>query len=516
MAKMVLKEVPVLNTISINSDRKTFGINKILQICNIIVAFLLFLGFFQEELANHPYVDEWTLSLSLILCIQTFIVLKFEAYHPDPFVLIMAYLLIFFYELRIFTLLLYPVYTILDRYAYAPSDSNFTLLYVLVANIFLYTGFFCRKYKNIILPESINYNVKMPYGGFSIFILSLILANFPRGWISEENMQHFFDLICNNIFTPNLVLVVLSVYVFTFRNQLSSKHVLIVVIGAGLLCLLQTLSYSRSGLLTLFDTCFVFILVFLPKIRFKRISVYLFLFTMPFLLTVAINIYSISSISRSIKGDDGTTLSEKIKLFNESRNIVNNSLESDRYKAQAFSRAGYFDFSSEIIAHREQYAGIFTGTTYFKSIIDNDLTPGFDIFNQPRITSSLRYVYGNINILYRSKGEQSHSDHMGIYGEMYALFGYFSCLILFIIAYGFKKIYYHTQTQNPIKSGLIRILVLFMFYRYMNSFGLDWILWELMITSVAYITLYLIAFSAKKHGTQDSYTFTRAKLGIAK
>lgn len=310
--------------------------------------------------------------------------------------------------------------------------------------------------------------------------------------------------------------MVLSVYVFTFRNQLSSKHVLIVVIGAGLLCLLQTLSYSRSGLLTLFDTCFIFILVFLPKIRFKRISVYLFLFTMPFLLTVAINIYSISSISRSIKGDDGITLSEKIELFNESHNIVNNSLESDRYKAQAFSRAGYFDFSAEIIAHKDQYADVFAGTTYIKSIVDNDLTPGFDIFNQPRITSSFRYVYGDVSSLYINKREQGHSDHIGIYGEMYGLFGYFSYFVLFIVAYNLKKIYQRFWTKNPVKSGLIRILILFMFYRYMNSFGLDWILWELMITSVAYITLYTIAFSTRKQEVRSSYAVTRSKWAIAK
>ena len=90
----------------------------------------------------------------------------------------------------------------------------------------------------------------------------------------------------------------------------------------------------------------------------------------------------------------------------------------------------FFDFTSEIIAHQVKYDSIFTIKTYLKSIIDNLLTPGFDLFDQPKIANSLNFIYlgiGNPSKLLLETNYQS--DQLGIYGEFFNLFGYFSFIL---------------------------------------------------------------------------------------
>ena len=61
-----------------------------------------------------------------------------------------------------------------------------------------------------------------------------------------------------------------------------------------------------------------------------------------------------------------------------------------------FNRAGFFDYSAEIIAHSDRYKEEFNLATYAKSIIDNLLTPGFDVYDQPKISNALQFIYADL------------------------------------------------------------------------------------------------------------------------
>jgi len=61
-----------------------------------------------------------------------------------------------------------------------------------------------------------------------------------------------------------------------------------------------------------------------------------------------------------------------------------------------FDRVGFLDFSSEIIANSKHYSNVINMTSYGKSIVDNIFTPGFDVYDQPKISNSLRFVYNPV------------------------------------------------------------------------------------------------------------------------
>lgn len=491
---MVLTGLNRINCMVVRPQRKGVGINVVLQLCNGLVACLIFAGFFQEDLVGHPYLDWLSLMLGLVLCFQTHVALRLELRNTDPFVLMMVFLLIFFYELRISTLLLYPVQDVFERYPYGSSDTNYALLYILCANVFLYAGFSWIKLRNSTEIETKNYPCKNPHIGIMLFVAALLFR--PLLQKLPEDIAFFPTLILDNFFTPENCLTVLTVYAVVFRKRFSSFYVKMVVGGGAIaLLILQTLSFSRSGILTLVYNALIIILALLPTMKITRKYVLIGFALIPVLLVVAFELYAISTTSRMIKGGSEYVLTEKIALWQTSNAMLSHDPRTDLLIGQACSRAGFLDFSAEIIANSNQYVHLFSFETYFKSIVDNVLTVGFDVFDQPRISSSLKYVYGNLGVMSKKQEMLSgHSDQFGIYGEMYALFGVISLPILLFLAYGLKSIYRRTWTNVPMMLGLIRVSILKMFLLLMNSFGLDWILSDLITTFASYIIIYRIAF----------------------
>ena len=487
---MVLKTITTTNGSMPRSRlrQKTISFNGILQFCNGIVACLIFSGFFTEALSGHPYMDWLTLFLGLAMCLQTHFVLMIERYRPDPFVLIMSYLLIFFYETRIFTLLLYPVQGAFERFIYGPSDSNYALLYILVANTFIYAGLYKIKIRDSAVIKIGNYRPLRPRLGIVLFIISILFGQFIRDKL-PGTVEPFINLIYDNFFTPNVILMVLAAYIIVFRNSLPPVYVKILLIGAVLILILQTMAFSRSALLTFANNFLIVVLALLPTLRISRKYVLIGFTFMPVLLVTAFTFYAISTTSRMNKGDKGSTFTEKVELFQASLEVLDNNPQIDFFLGRAFSRAGFFDFSAEIIANSDHYSGVFTAGNYFKSIVDNLLSPGFDVFDQPKLSNSLKYAYSNVlGNPAKSKeiGGVYHTDFFGIYGEMYGLFHYASLPVVYIIAYMLKSAFRCKGKVNPRLIALKRILILWIFFQLMNSYGFDWLLIDAVIIGLSY------------------------------
>jgi hypothetical protein len=245
------------------------------------------------------------------------------------------------------------------------------------------------------------------------------------------------------------------------------------------------------------------ILALIPRTRFKRKYIIIGFFFLPLVLVAAFAFYSISTVSRKMKGDRGSSFSEKVQLAKESRDMLDDDPLIDLYIGQGLSRAGYFDYSSEIIANSDKYASVFSFQTYFKSIIDNVLSPGFNVFDQPKLSNSLKYAEGDMGAI-SNKNEiegSYHTDQFGIYGEMYATFGFFSLIVLYFVAILFKKLYLYQGRQSPAEKALKNIGLIIIFYQYMNSFGLDWLLMNTLITFVTFYFLsrfFLIQFNFRR------------------
>jgi hypothetical protein len=481
-----------------NISSQNISINGILQFLNLIVVCLLFSVFFSTNLNNHPYINGYSILLAIILSIQVFVFLLFEKKSSDPFILLMAYLLILFFSLRIYTLYLFPIQDAFQHYNYMPKDTNYALIYILIANVFLFFGFICNKQVNKkISYDSYNYTdtVIKPSFGVIIFYVSLIFGNLIINLLPVG----IFEIVAffyNNFFSPNLILLILSAYVISYRHKLPVFYLNAVKIGAIILLVIQTLSYSRSGLLTLFETILIFTLAIKPNIKFKRKYVVKGFVFLPLVIFIAFALYAISTVSRQIKGEKGPTIYEKIEVLKESIDLLRDDPLTEFYIGQGLSRAGYFDYNSEIIANKKKYTNVFSFETYFKSIVDNILTPGFNIFDQPKLSNSLKYTdgeFGKISLKKEIAGDYG-SAQFGLYGEMYASFGFFSLPILFLIAFYLKKLYIYKKNMSTFENTIKNILLVSFFYQFMNSFGLDWILASMLTTITSFYLLSNLLF----------------------
>lgn len=474
-------------------NRVTIGINDALLFSNTIVAFLLVYGLFHETLPSHPYIDKNTLYLGLVLTLQTYGALLLERRNNDPFVLLLTCILIFFYELRIFTLLIYPVQDVFERYTYNPVDSNYALLYIILANLFLYAGFYKVKFR---VNGEINvkkYKSKPPWIVVIVLIISIILGLLI--YEIPELDKSVIHLVYQNFLTPNIILIILSVYVILFRKSISPIYINIIIISAMFLVLLQTLSFSRSGIITLLENVFIIWVAVLMGVRLSIKSSIKWFILLAFLIFLQFHIYSVSTASRMIKGNNGVLVAEKVDMFvksseNHNANEVN--------IGKALARAGDFDYSAELIANKDTYAKVFTVENYIKSIIDNVLTPGFDVYDQVKISSLLKYTYSeNLTVISKLKDSRDsyHTDQFGLYGEMYNLFGFMSLVVYYLIALLLKLAYIYEGKFNPFIIGLKRVLLLYIFYYWMKSFGFDSILLKAIILTVSFYGLSKLFYS---------------------
>src|ERR1700733_8934135 len=104
------------------------------MVLNLIVACLI--GSAYSMAQNNDFIDQNTILLGLLLSLQTHLALQVERARRDPFVILLALITIFYFSLRLYTLALYSFSNTFAKYTYGPHDSNFALVFIIIANIF--------------------------------------------------------------------------------------------------------------------------------------------------------------------------------------------------------------------------------------------------------------------------------------------------------------------------------------------------------------------------------------------
>jgi hypothetical protein len=94
------------------------------------------------------------------------------------------------------------------------------------------------------------------------------------------------------------------------------------------------------------------------------------------------------------------------------------------------------------------------------------------------------------------ESDSYQSDQLGVYGEFYALFGYACLPLLFLVARLLKWTYARVRSGNPFVLATKRVIVLFVFFELLRSFGIDWIIAETVPLIIA-VFIYEPFFSAR-------------------
>jgi hypothetical protein len=430
--------------------------------------------------------------------------LRFEARRRNPFIILLAFSMIFYYSLRLLTLSLYPFSVVFDRYPYDASDSNYALIFIIVANVFLYTGFHIVRFNGNYAINSGKWRAGSPWRVAFLMLAAIIFAYFSGIYWTEDNVPRVFNFL-TTFLSQNIVLLMALSYYLLFKKSLTKKVAVTLVVLIVTEMVAHTLMGSRSAIVSIIQNYILVTLAIGSRIQLGRRYFILGIVLFPVVMALLVGSFAISTYNRANRDSAASlNLSRAVELARESSSALSIDSTLDTVVPLIAARAGFFDFSAEIIAHRDEYNSIINLSSYAKSIVDNILTPGFDVYDQPKISNALQFVYNDLGPPSKEQAAETYqSDQFGMYGEFYALFGYASLPLFFLVAYLFKRVYVGMRSANPFALTMKRVIVLFVFVRLLDSYGIDWTILE-TLPLVAAIYIYKYFFFSKPASVVES------------
>jgi hypothetical protein len=483
---------------------KSTDFNSILIGANLLVMALLLLALATTE--GNRNVNQETIALGLLLCLQTLAALWLERRRRDPFVILLAFTTIFYFALRIYTLTVYEFSDVFERFHYDAADSNYALVYILIANVFLYFGLYLVKIKRRQQIDPTGWEAASSTRIAILLVVAILFTYFSGGGDPDATPSRFLSFL-SLFLAPNIIVLMTLSYFLLFRKTLTRRFAITIGALIAVEMILHTLTGSRSAIVVIVQNSILVGLAMSGRIKFPRRYMALSLLLLPVIVGLLVTSFAVSTYNRAVKLSGGSfDIGAALDAARQSGSGLPIAASLDLVLPQVFSRAGFFDYSAEVIAHREQYRAVINLAAYGRSIVDNVLTPGFDVYDQPKISNSLLFVYrewGEPSKLAVSTMEGYQSDQLGVYGEWYALFEYWSLPLLCAGAYLLKSMYVRLNSANPFVLMMKRVVVLFVFERILDSFGVDWTIEE-TIPLLAAIFIYALFFAIRPSRRMES------------
>lgn len=470
------------------SGKGMYNLSSILQIANMCLGTLAAILYF--NLGENEYVNGYTIFLACFLSLQNIGMLSYQKKTNDPFILILVLIATLFYLTRVSSLIYVPWSLALSRFSSTVDDVNYSLLYICISNISIFAGLMSVRCSGFI--KKIDTNKVKPAKLLPV-ILILIFGLFSQ-YIYKIDIEIitrvaslFFGLF---LYSHAILLLMLAYFVINF-GVMPRSHKIVLSMLFMVLIVLLTLMGSRSTFLTLSIIMLCVLLSFKGVIQLHKRYFLIALILIPLM--------ALSFLAATYLRNEGydpkttVTLSRITNLENFTL-FVSENLSEDEVKligAPVFDRAGFLSYAADVITNHDQYSEVINFEYYLKSIVDNVLTPGFDVFEVPRASNAFNRIYTGRKIPTKEEAANDYNSEMfTAYGEYYILFGgYLAMIPLFFISFIFKKAYHLVNTRDIFLYYLYRSLILLMFYGWLNSFGFDWMLGEVMSFLITIFTL---------------------------
>ena len=305
--------------------------------------------------------------------------------------------------------------------------------------------------------------------------------------------------------TGNISLFILGAYLFLFRKYVGRLSMVIFFAVLTYYAAAMLLGGSRAIFITILEVLLVFF-VACGYFRIKKSLFFIILALTPMAFFVIFNSFVLATSMRFI-----TPLTENDSLASRiiDAYYVQKKIPSRKFYEKLTERVGFIDFAVELAAHEKQYESVLNPTFYVKSLIDNLVTPGFDVFDTPRVSNSLNFIYNSRgDPSKKSVSKHYQSDQLTIYGESFVLFGWYALGVLFMCAYLLKRLYLNVKSKNIYSVVLTKIILLYFFTRCLNSFGMDWVL----IQIVPYILIGYLFVCILKPGHSEPHLAKNLKI----
>jgi hypothetical protein len=462
----------------------TVDFGTLLILANVTIAILIVWAWLAR--GTNEYTDALTPVLGVLLCVQNIVALALEARRRDPFVILLAFFMTFYFALRICTLILYPFSGVFDHFEYNAGDTDYALAFIIVANLFLYAGLRVVHFNDNLAVDVGRWRASSPFRAGVLLMMAVGFGYFSSNYWTPENIPRVLNFVVLFISQHIIILMALT-YFILFRRSFSLLAAIMLAVLVVAEIVLSVLFGSRSAIVTTIQSVMMVGLAIAGSIRIRASYLALGVLSLPLLILLAGASFVIATHNRVSK-DTGEkfNVSRAMEFSSEGAATLQDETDMEFLLPPIFARGGFFDFAAELIAHREEYASIFQLSTYYKSIVDNLLTPGFDVYDQPRIANALEFVYQGMGDPSKEVAEEFYqSDQLEIYGEFYAMYAWASLPLFFLVAWLIKRLYVRLRARNPYALTMKRVVLLFVWVEIINSFGLDWLAYEVFPLVVA-------------------------------
>lgn len=459
------------------ADLRAVDFNAILMILNGIISLAPIVVSSTSAFVG-GYTDWWTNVWAVVLGLQTHSALILERRRRDPLVLIVAFVMVAYFSLRIVTLSLYATSATLSRFLCTPQGINKSLIVIIMANFALYAGLMVVRQGTTMRTDTGSWRATSVGRCIALIGITIIAVYSPQA--GALGSIPLFP-IAVSFLSQGIVIPMTMAYCLLFRRtipRLGIQIIFVLILGEAFL---HFLAGSRSAIHALLINYLLVTLAINGGIKIPRKTMLIALALLPVLLPVAMESFSISTYIRANRESSQLKLKESVEISREYRLIAADA-DLEAKLIPMFDRIGFLDYSADLIINREAYSAAINPSAYIRSIIDNLLTPGFDVFDQPKIGNSIRAVYENREPIAKSElSLEYQSDQLGIYGELFVLFGYFSIPVFFILGFLANMLYFGVSSPDPFVRVIKRVIIVVTFLSLLNSFGLDWVLIDLVV-----------------------------------
>ncbi len=473
--------------------QRSYDFNSILQAGNIAIA--LTAVYFYVLNGGNSYIDSNTMAIFLVFGFQNFIILLWERRSREPLILLLMLTIIAFYMLRVATLLYEPWSEVLPRFPFVPENMNHALLFIMLCVLAMTVGI-----KTVTLRDGLHQNsqgiaTKADKTSNRLFSVMLVITCLDAlsifGIKAFGTLQGFFSIV----FNADIVLILLFAVYAIKGDHLSNRQKYCYIALFATFIVLRTVSGSRGALMTTgLSIIFVYLSLY-RKVTIKKHIIILLIAMIP-LATFSFSIatywrpYRIAKLQGAIDATPGEFIEGYV-----------NNVSSDDFKENLkiilrpmFDRAGYLDMAADMITNSDRYSVVVNPVYYFKSFVDNVLTPGYDVFDVPRAGNNTITIYNGMPLLDKSIVDTFYqSDLLTIFGEFYVLFGgYMAVVGCFLWGYFSKLCFAAISFKNDIWYYSCRAVFLKLYLLSLWSFGLDWQAGDILFALISIASLYMV------------------------
>jgi hypothetical protein len=443
------------------------------------------------------WVDGSSVTLLWLLGLENIGMLFLARRTNDPFVAILVGLTTIFYMGRVDSLLFDP-YSIAFTFAGFPVSSdhvNATLRLVFWGNLAVFLGVTAAKARRVVPRE--DRWTRMT----SRLVIALAIV-FAANFLFEVTLGALGRVgasLLQVIMSTHMVLLMAMTFLLLNRRQLAWLHRVTLASMLALFVALTVIIGSRSGLLVLLILGLCALLA--PQKRLEvRWSWLAWAIVVP---PLAITLFSVASLVRLEGYQPGVSVStQRVRAalafdafdYGSSRILLRPVLD----------RVGFLDYATVMVAGAEHYAPVISVEYYFKSLVDNLLSPGFDVYDAPRTSQTIRFLPRGDVPSHARAAEEYNSSQLTAYGELFVLFrGFwpFAIAALGFMGYIFARLFARIRTEDEYHCYLYRGVVLLAFHNWLNSFGLDWMAVELRnwIATLLFFEWFVVRGGAKRY-----------------